>query len=77
MSAPHFLGFPYASLSFQQFNIHAQPLILINSLIILRIVSGRFDTSGSMIACSVPEIHCTHEENEEEELGILVVGRVF
>ena len=45
---------------------------------ILRIFSCRFDTSGSMIARSVPEIHCTRglcdAEDEEEELGIIVVG---
>ena len=39
--------------------------------------SGRFDTRGSIIALAVPEIHCTCsfcDEEEEEELGILVVG---
>ena len=39
--------------------------------------TGRFDTSGSMIALAVPEIHFTCgfcDEEEEEELGILVVG---
>ena len=41
--------------------------------------SGRFDTSGSMIARSVPEIHCTRgdpdfRDEDQEELGILVVG---
>ena len=39
--------------------------------------SGSFDTSGSMIARSVPEIHCTQifvTRTRTEELGILVVG---
>ena len=48
------------------------------SFFIRRIFSGRFDTSGSMIARSVPEIHCTRGDpdfrDEHEELGILVVG---
>ena len=38
--------------------------------------SGRFDTRGSIIALAVPEIHCTCsfcDEEEEEELGILVL----
>ena len=31
---------------------------------IFRIFSGRFDTSGSMIARSVPEIHCTRKTRD-------------
>ena len=43
----------------------------------LRIFSGCFDTSGSMIALSVSEISALGgfcDEQHEEELGILVVG---
>ena len=42
------------------------------------IVSGRFDTSGSMIPLSVSEISALggfcDEEHEQQEWGILVVG---
>ena len=53
-------------------------VIILLILFILRIFSGRFDTSGSMIARSVPEIHCTRKNvtEEEEELGILGSGLV-
>ena len=46
-------------------------------LFTLRIFSGRFDTGGSMIARSVPEIHCTQicvTRTRTEELCILLVG---
>ena len=47
-------------------------------LFMLRIFSDRFDTNGSRIARSVPEIHCTPvfvtRRRTEEELGILVSG---
>ena len=46
------------------------------------IFSGRFDTSGSMIALLVPEISpgvgfCDEHEEDKEELGILVVRLCF
>ena len=50
-----------------------------NFFYIHSIVSGRFDTSGSMIPLSVSEISgcdgfCAVQQDVHEELGILVVG---
>ena len=49
-------------------------------IFLFQIFSGLFDASGSMIPLSVSEIHCTRgfcdeqDEQQDEELGILVVG---